>query len=388
LGSLLESNLKIFYMGSSSEAVFSEAQVAVIGAGIIGCSVAYHLARRGASVVVTDANGIGTGTSSATLGLVWVQRKEPAEYMELNLLSSKLHAELANTFDEDVELEQSGGLSSYLDEETYYKQLGAMERLNAASKKHQARSLTPIEARELEPELSLDIVGAIYSQLDGAVNPIKLVFNLARTAKELGATFLTHTPALRIDRNDAGVTGVDTPKGFIRAKTVVVTAGAGTSSLVESLGIDLPMVFEKGQLLVTEALPQLVKYPTGNTRQTKRGNILLGTTYEANQTERITTKEGAYRVANDSLRRFPVLKDIHIIRHFAGVRPLPKDGKPYLGPVKRVPGLYIAVSHSGITLAPVHGKVISELILDGKTDIPLELYRPERFMPDNAGTSG
>jgi sarcosine oxidase subunit beta len=375
-------------MGSSSEIVFSEAQITVIGAGVIGCSVAYHLARRGASVVVIDANGICTGTSSATLGLVWVQRKEPAEYMELNLLSSKLHAELANTFDEDIELEQSGGLSSYLDEETYHKQLGAMERLNAASKIHQARSLTPVEARELEPELSLDIVGAIYSPLDGAVNPIKLVFNLARQARKLGASFFTHTPALQIDRNEAGVTGVDTPKGFIRAKVVVIAAGAGTSSLVKPLGLDIPMVFEKGQLLVTEALPQLVKYPTGNTRQTRRGNILLGTTYEANQAERITTIEGAHKVANDSLQRYPGLKNVQIIRHFAGVRPLPKDGKPYLGTVRRVPGLYIANSHSGITLAPVHGKVISELILDGKTDVPLRLYRPERFMKDDASASG
>jgi glycine/D-amino acid oxidase-like deaminating enzyme len=372
----------------STKKVFFEAQLAVVGAGVIGCSVAYHLARRGASVTVIDANGIGTGTSSVTLGLVWVQRKEPAVYMELNLLSSELHAELANTFDEDVELEQSGGLSSYLDEDTFHKQLGAMERLNATSKKHQARSLTPSEAHELEPALSLDIVGAIYSPLDGAVNPIKLVFNLARNARKLGVNFFTDTPALRIDRNEAGVTGVDTSKGFIHAKTVVVTAGAGTSSLVKSVGIDLPMVFEKGQLLVTEALPKLVKYPTGNTRQTKRGNILLGTTYEANQTERITTIEGAYKVAKDSLRRYPRLKDAQIIRHFAGVRPLPKDGKPYLGPVKRVPGLYVATSHSGITLAPIHGKVISELILDGKTDVPLELYRPERFMKDDANASG
>ena len=83
-----------------------------------------------------------------------------------------------------------------------------------------------------------------------------------------------------------------------------------------------------------------------------------------------------------------MLKDVQIIRHFAGVRPLPKDGKPYLGSVKRVPGLYIATSHSGITLAPIHGKVISELILDGKTDVPLELYRPERFMAVDAGASG
>ena len=70
---------------------------------------------------------------------------------------------------------------------------------------------------------------------------------------------------------------------------------------------------------------------------------------------------------------------MQIIRHFAGVRPLPKDGQPYLGAVKSIPGLYVATSHSGITLAPVHGKVISELILDGKTDVPIAAYSPERY---------
>jgi len=146
----------------SATAVVAETQVLVIGAGVIGCSIAYHLARRGASVMVIDAHGVGTGTSSATLGLVWVQRKQPVEYMELNLLSSQLHVELTKTFDEDVELRQPGGISSYLDEATFEKQLAIMHRLNAASDKHQTRALTAQEAHQMEPELSLDIVGAIF----------------------------------------------------------------------------------------------------------------------------------------------------------------------------------------------------------------------------------
>ncbi len=359
--------------------VTAETQVLVIGAGVIGCSIAYHLARRGAAVTVLDANGVGTGTSSATLGLVWVQRKEPVEYMELNLLSSRLHAELARTFDEDVELRQPGGLSSYLDEEIFRKQLAIMERMNAASDEHRTRALTPHEAHEMEPALSPDIVGAIYCPHDGEINPIKLVFNLANNSRKSGGKFLTHTIDIRIRRNEAGVTGVDTQTGFIRAGTVVVAAGTGTPALVKPLGLELPMVFERGQILVTEAMRRIVCYPTGNTRQTERGNILFGVTYEANCTERRTTASGAQQVASDSVRRLPALKDAQIIRHFAGIRPLPKDGRPYLGPVKSVPGLFIATSHSGITLAPVHGKVISELILDGRTDVPVENYRPERY---------
>ncbi len=108
--------------------------------------------------------------------------------------------------------------------------------MNAASDKHQTRALTPREAHEMEPELSLDIVGAIYCPHDGEINPIKLVFNLARNARKSGVKFLTQTSEICIRRNEAGVTGVDTQTGFIRARTVVVAAGTGTPALVKPLG--------------------------------------------------------------------------------------------------------------------------------------------------------
>ncbi len=357
-----------------------DTQVVVIGAGVIGCSVAYHLARRGTMVTVIEANGVATGTSSATLGLVWVQRKAPAEYMELNLLSSMLHKKLAETYDEDVELNQPGGLSTYIDEANYQKQLSIAEQLNAECPNHKTQVLSAAQAKQVEPELSMDIVGALYSPFDGEINPMKLAFNLARNSCKLGVKFLTQCTVYQILCNDSGVIGVDTPVGIIRANVAVVAAGVNTSRLIEPLGIKMPMVFERGQVLVTEPVRRIFTYPTGISRQTARGNILLGTTYEADCVERLTSMEAARKIVNDSIHRYPVLRDVQIIRHFSGIRPLPKDGLPYLGKVDRVPGLFIATSHSGITLAPVHGKVISELILDGETNIPIHSYRPDRYM--------
>jgi glycine/D-amino acid oxidase-like deaminating enzyme len=364
---------------AQTNSTFHETQVIVIGAGAIGCSIAYHLARRGASVAVIDANGVSTGTSSATLGLVWVQRKEPVQYMELNLLSSKLHAQLISTYDEDVELNQPGGLSTYIDEAAYLKQLSIAERLNAANPEHDTRVLSPQQAQQLEPALSLNIVGALFSPHDGEINPIRLTFNLAQNAKKLGAKFFLRCTVNQILKDEAGVVGVDTSLGSLRASIVVVAAGVTTSRLVQPLGINLPMVFERGQILLTEPIRRVLIHPTGISRQTGRGNILLGVTYEANQTERMTTSDGAKKIAADSIRRYPVLKDVRIVRHFAGIRPIPKDGLPYLGAITRIPGLYVATSHSGITLSPVHGKIISELIVDHATDVPIDLYAPERY---------
>jgi glycine/D-amino acid oxidase-like deaminating enzyme len=256
--------------------------------------------------------------------------------------------------------------------------------LNVASQSHQTKALTPAQARQLEPELSLEIVGALFSPHDGEINPIKLVFHLTHNAKKCGVKFLTQTPVIHITHDEVGVTGVDVRQGFLSARNVVVAAGTGSALLVQSLGVEIPQVFERGQILVTEAIRRVLVYPTGISRQTIRGNILLGTTYEANCGERLTTAEGAKKIANDSIHRYPALKEAQIVRHFAGIRPLPKDGLPYLGAVKRIPGLFIATSHSGITLAPVHGKVISELIIDGITDVPVRAYSPERYCSEPA----
>ena len=381
MGGLLEDGIRASRVTSLAGGhIVLDTQVLVIGAGVIGCSIAYHLARKGAAVTVVDAKGVGTGTSSATLGLVWVQRKEPAEYMELSLLSSRLHAELAKTFDEDVELCQAGGLSTYLDEAILQGQLASMERLNAASPHHQAQFLSAADARKLEPGLSPDILGAIFCPHDGDINPLKLVQAFYRKARQLGVKFLVPTTVNQIIRTDAGVSGVETSAGFIRAAKVVVAAGVNSARLVKTLDIEMPMLFERGQILITEPARKIMTYPTGNSRQTLRGNVLLGTTYESNYEVRTTTAGGAQKIARDSIRRFPALKDTQIIRTFAGIRPLPRDGKPYLGAVERVPGLFVATSHSGVTLSPLHGKVISELIMDGKTDLPIASYRPERFM--------
>jgi sarcosine oxidase subunit beta len=170
--------------------ILDETEVVIIGTGVIGCAIAYYLAGKGINTIVLEANTIGSGTSSATFGLVWTQSKEPVEYMELNRTSALLHAQLARSFDEDVELRQKGGLIISLNETDYKKQIEITDRLNR-SKLYQAKALTPEKVREIEPYVSEKIAGGIYSPNDGHINPIKLVINLAKNAKRRGAKFGT-----------------------------------------------------------------------------------------------------------------------------------------------------------------------------------------------------
>ena len=239
--------------------IIQETEVLVIGAGIVGCSIAYHLAWRGMSVAVVDSGAIGAGTSAANMALVWVQGKEPPPYMELNLLSSRLHAKLAEQFDEDVELRQPGGIIPCYDEAQFEEKLAIMERFSASCSDYQARALSPAEVRDLEPSISPNIVGGIYGPHDGHINPFKFISTVVRLAKSRGTKFFLHTPVLQILRDENGVTGVETSQGVIHAKHVVVAAGTATPDLVRPLGVNIRLNFVRGQLLVTaRAKPHVI----------------------------------------------------------------------------------------------------------------------------------
>ncbi len=355
-----------------------ETQVIVIGAGAIGCSIAYQLARKGAAVTVLESGAIGNGASTANLGLTWVQEKLPAHYMELNMAGVQLHARFAEHYDEDVGFRMPGGVVICLSEADLQRSVEIQTELKQNSRKYQSILLTPAEVRDLEPQVSPDIAGGFYSPHDGHINPLKLVTNLKRLAEKHGVKFLQFSPAIRILKGEEGIQGVAVADGQISAQSVVVAAGTGSPDLLKPLGVHLPLKMVRGQILVTARTRQLLNHPTVNIRQTVEGNILMGTTHEEVGADRSTTVEAARKIAGDGILTFPVLKDIPILRQFSGIRPMPVDKLPYLGAVEQIPGLYIAVSHSGITLSILHGKVISELIVDGSTSIPIDCYRPDR----------
>ena len=356
-----------------------ETQVIVIGAGAVGCSIAYHLARRGMAVCVVDEKAVGSGTSTATFGLTWVQEKEPATYMELNMLGVHLHEQMVGLYDEDVGFRNPGGIILSLTESELENSTAILTKLHETSSKYQAKKLLPSEVKDLEPYVSPNIAGGFYSPHDGHIDALKLVANLKRLADKHGVILLENTPVLTIDRDESRITGVSTREGKILAKSVVVAAGTGTPGLVKPLGIHLPIKFDRGQILVTTRVKQILNHPTEDVRQAVEGNILLGAVHEDAGLDTSTTTAAAQKIADRAIRSFPILRDIPIIRQFSGIRTMPADKLPFMGSVEKVPGLYISVSHSGITLSLVHGKVISELIIDGHTDVPIDFYKPERY---------
>jgi glycine/D-amino acid oxidase-like deaminating enzyme len=364
--------------------VIAETQVAVIGAGAVGTSIAYSLARRGVDTVLVDKGTVCGETSGATVALVWVQTKTPAHYTRLSLLSSDLYPEVVRALDDDVEYARPGGVRLATSE----REMADAVRL--AEQQRLAGGLT-IEildgagVRRLEPAVGPDVVGGIYCHQDGHVNSLLFVHALARAARRHGARVMPFTPLSAITRDaDGAVSGIVTPGGTIRAKVVVDAAGVQAPAVAAMVGMRLPIIPCRGQVIITEPLPPTVTRPLHILRQSpKSGIFLCGETGDFAGLDKSLTPDAIHSVARRAVRLVPALARAQALRIFAGLRPWPPDGLPFLGPVPSVPGFYVAVGHSGITLSPAYGKVLSDLIVDGRTDVPIHHYDPCRFDGQN-----
>jgi len=358
---------------------FHQTEVIVIGGGAVGCSIAYQLARRGKDVTLVDKAEPGAGTSTKNFGLVWVHTKEPHTYMELSLRSSLLWPKLVEALGEDVDLRQPGGLAPCLTEEDYERAAALIER-QRRSPLFQGKMIPPDEVFAMQPGITRDLVGASWSPHDGSVNWIKWTHALARGCERAGVRMFHQTEVQAIERDkDNCITGVLTDRGRIVAPHVVCAAGPWSKGVAALVDLQIDFFPQKGQILITEATDMICPMTMDSVRQEPHGQFYMGTTHEDVGFDWSTTQEAYKSIRDYAARLVPATKDLRVVRHFAGLRPMPRDGKPILGPVPHVPGFYMATSHSGITLSPIHGKIISDLIVEGETDISIEDYDPLRF---------
>jgi sarcosine oxidase subunit beta len=344
----------------------------------VGTSIAYHLAKRGQRVVTVDRGGVASGTSAATFELIWVHSKEPAHYMEMSLRSARMFPGLVAELDADVRLEQNGGLTLCVTDKDV-EGGHALVRRQSASPLYRGRVLDARETHALQPGLSDEIVGAVYSPDDGHIDSFQYDTALARAAERGGARFLTNTEATGIALRNGAVAGVQTSRGFLSAPHVVNAAGpwAGVVSLMA--GVRLPIQVIRGQIVITRPATRVLRLPMSGIRQDSLGHYFLGFTNEHVGYDTRTTYDGIRKIVQNAARKVPAVAQAQVLRVFAGVRSMPEDGLPCLGSVPSVKGFYVAVSHSGVTLSPMHGTVIADLICDGRTDQPIEPFDPTRF---------
>jgi glycine/D-amino acid oxidase-like deaminating enzyme len=376
------------------------ADAVLIGAGVIGASIAFHLTRHGIKPLVLEKSDPAAGSSGACDGLVFMQSKKPGLHLKLALESRRRFDGLVDTLGESIEFKNPGGMCIIESE----AELTAMRLLVAEQRKSglDVELIDGEEARRREPCLSERVIAATSCALDAQVNPYALTFAFLRAAKAAGAQVLTGEAVTAIEIQSGKVRSVATSGHRINTPLVVNAAGALAADVGSLVGLDIPILPRRGQILVTAAVPPLLRrclisaqYVAAkfnpklaakggmgfSLEQADSGNILIGSTREFVGFDRRTTFEGIRTIASRIVSVIPALKRLPVIRSFGGLRPYTPDGLPILGKVAGLEGFIMAAGHEGdgIALSAITGELIADLIAKGRTQFPLEDFRLERF---------
>ena len=366
----------------------AQTQVVVIGAGVIGASIAYHLAEAGALVTVVEAlPGPGLGTSSASFAWINASAKSPYDYYALNAAGVVEHRRLAETFGEAPWLHTGGNLV-WPDTEAlraFRDRVSELEQWGYC-----VQWLKPQEAAEREPALrGLEAApGLAFYPEEAWVDVPLLVHALLERAQACGARLHCGDPVKQIQQKQGQVVGVVTASGItFPALAVVNAAGPAAAQVAELAGLPLPLQREPG-LVVRVAAPEcqlrhVVHTPIVNVRPDGSGFLLV-------HHESIDDELGEARIVSPDDPRCAALlsrardvlaglEEARVVAARVGVRPIPSDGRTCAGAVTALPGYYEAVTHSGVTLGPLIGRLLAREILSGERDPLLAPFSPDRF---------
>ncbi len=363
--------------------------VAVVGGGVIGCSVAYHAARRGASVVLLEAGEIGAGASGAAAGMLAAQAEahDPGPLLDLLLAGREAHRSFEQKIREatglDPEYVWEGTLRVATDEQSRERL-----RTNHLWQKEQGlttRWLEGDEARELEPALSPETVAALHLPEDGQVNSPRLVRTLALAAVREGARIEEYARAVGLGVEGSRVTGVRTPEGEVAAGCVVLASGEGSAALAGGIGVRVPVRPVKGQILsvVPRYLPVKSNVWGGRCYMVPKrdGRVVIGATVEPGERDPRPTLGGLAALSGAAVDLVPELSGAAFATAWGGLRPGTPDGLPIIGPVEERDALLVATGHyrNGVLLAPITGEAIAALALGEEPPLDLSPFLPGRF---------
>lgn len=388
-------------------------KVIVVGGGLIGTSTAYYLAKSGAEVTLVESKDIAAGTSGACDRAIMLQSKKPGPTLELAIESAKVYEDLEEELEADLEYRKGGGMIII---ETM-EEMKAMEDMVERQQKAgiDVQLISGDEARERQPGLSKNMIGSTWWEHDAEVNPLSVSFAMAKAAQRLGAKIKLQSPVTNLLTENYRIMGVKVSGETLYADAVVVALGVWTPLLLQPLGIDIPIIPRRGQILVSERMKPFIhgnilsaayiasKLKANHTNQsadpfgvglaigqTHSGTLLIGGSRQFAGYSTEITPEITRKIGEAAIRAFPQLANVRIIRAFAGLRPYTPDGMPILGPVDGMEGLYIAAGHEGdgIALAPISGKIMAAVACGMDPGIDIQPFSLSRFHKCDSGVEG
>jgi sarcosine oxidase subunit beta len=370
------------------------ADIVVLGAGVIGASIAYHLAQRGAGrVVVIEKDHAGQGASGRSSALIRMHYSFPPE-VELALRSLKVFTEWESIVEGPSDFRKTGFVRIVPEKEldrlranvTMQQQLGVNVRL-----------VTREELKEIEPDWKLDDVPlAAYEPDSGYGDGAGVANGFLAGARKLGVEYFPRTRVTRLRVTGDRISAVETEAGELRAPVVIAAIGQWSVPLFQTIAIPLPIETEFHETVILKNPPDMK--PRGSAcidsicciyfRSDAHDKTLVGSFYghrgaDPDRFPQHPSQETMAEMLRSACRRVPALENAGIVRGITGVYDMTPDSRPLLGPVDGVEGLYLCAGFSGMgfKLSPAVGLVMSELVLDGRADsVDIHAFRPSRFL--------
>ena len=379
-------------MGAAYDAI-------VVGAGYVGCSVAYHLCRAGLKTALIEQGWMAAGASRANYGNIQIQDMELDKSQAMVQKARLRFATLEEELGRKVGLRRIGGLLT-IDSDTQWqmmeKRLAILKAAGIPSELVPASRL-----REVEPLIDSSVLlGGLYHPYEGQVDPFQFIWAFLVRARSLGLEEHYHTPVTRLEVQGDRVIGVNTPAGKFSAGTVVLCSGAYTAQLGRALGRNWDIHYVLGQALATEPVELKLRNHIASAfffelaegvdpaavranlaiSQSPHGHILLGEAmYEADHFQRHVPFDSLPSISSCVVKYFPAFSKLRIIRSWSAPVAHTSDSCPLLGPVHGLAGLLLAVAfRSTVIVAPLAGETIAQLITTGTSELDITSFLPER----------
>jgi glycine/D-amino acid oxidase-like deaminating enzyme len=364
-------------------------RIAVIGAGIVGASVAFRLAQSGeVRVFILDRSWPGSGTTSASFAWANANEKTPRDYFELNRAGLEEHFRLDEELPGGTRWLHPGGNLEWAGDEAALEELEhRVERLRSWGYAVEWREASWVN-EVLEPNVAFpspDTLVAFFPR-EAWVDAPRLARALVDLACQQGAEARFGTAVEEIEPGDGSVTRLCLQSGErLSVDSVVNAAGPEADRMAALLGRTLPLRSSTGllvRLAVGEALiGRLVHSPHANLRPDGPGSFLVhhGSVDRKLESDIEMKDSLSWELLERARLLVPAFEGARVEGVRVGVRPMPEDGFPCVGAVAELSSYYEAVTHSGVTLGPLLGRLLARAILAGEVDPLIAPYRPDRF---------
>lgn len=382
------------------------ADAVIVGGGIQGLCCAYYLAKKGMKVIVMDKGDLANGTTSRSDGDCFVSDTNPGYMTHFAAAAIEEVAVLAGQLDYDIDWIERGCVLLAETEEEF----------EIAKEQYRAKIADGIDVRlmdrkdvhEDEPNTAPDIAGGLEFKRGSSLNPMLFAYGIGEAIKKMGGELLRFAPVTGFEKDEQGrVAKVISPGNEIATRNVILAAGIWSARIGALAGLDLPITTMKGDLLIVEPDVYITRRKTmeigynlvrnesgGNVRQisqfmkdhgigfliepTKAQNAIIGFSKYPGDTT-VSNNLVTRAMAKRAIRFFPIIRDMNIIRSYAGLRPWTPDHEPIVSETD-IPGFYVSSGHcgNGIMYGPISGKIMANMVCGEPNDIDagrLSLYR-------------